>query len=114
MSGFRSTRQKTNAKALRSSMTEAEKVLWYHLRAHRFLDLSVRRQAPVGPYIVDFLIPSCRLILEADGAHHNPAADAARDAYLSARGYRILRLTNHDILTNLPGTLARIAEEATR
>lgn len=114
MSGFQSARQKHFAKALRSNMTEEEKRLWYHLRAHRLLGLSVRRQAPVGPFIVDFLIPSRRLVIEADGAHHDPASDTIRDAQLSALGYRTLRLTNHDIRTNLPGVLARIAEEAQR
>ncbi|WP_375172591.1 endonuclease domain-containing protein [Pseudooceanicola sp.] len=114
MSGFRSARQKQFAKALRSTMTEEEKILWYHLRAHRFMGLSVRRQAPVGPYIVDFLIPSRRLILEADGAHHTTTRDATRDAHLAALGYRTLRLSNHDIRTNLPGVLARVAEEAQR
>ncbi|GGE20991.1 hypothetical protein GCM10011360_07070 [Primorskyibacter flagellatus] len=114
MSGFRDATQKKLARALRRNMTDAEKILWYHLRAHRFVGLSVRRQAPVGPYIVDFLIPSCRLILEADGGHHTPARDTTRDAYLAALGYRTLRLSNDDIHRNLSGVLTRIAEEAQR
>ena len=110
MSGFRHPVQTERAKELRRSMTVAERRLWHHLRAHRFLGLSVRRQAPVGPYIVDFLIPACRLVIELDGGP--PAADAARDAWLAACGYRTLRLWNDDVLCNLPGALARIAEEA--
>jgi very-short-patch-repair endonuclease len=106
--------QTHRARRLRRDMTDCERILWFALRDRRLMGLKFRRQVPVGPFIADFYCAETRLILEADGAHHNPAADAARDAYLSARGYRTLRLTNHDILTNLPGTLARIAEEATR
>ena len=93
-------------------MTEAEKRLWYHLRAHRFLGVSVRRQAPVGPYIVDFLIPSRRIILEVDGGQHaDTARDAVRDAYLADRGYRVLRVWNNDVMTNLSGALDMLSRE---
>ena len=43
------------AKALRSDQTEAEKRLWYYLRAERFMGLKLKRQKPIGPYIVDFV-----------------------------------------------------------
>jgi len=33
-----------NAKTLRTQQTEAEQRLWYHLRAHRFMDLKFKRQ----------------------------------------------------------------------
>lgn len=114
MSGFRSEKQRQHARALRAGMTEAERLLWYHLRAHRFLGLSVRRQAPIGPYIVDFLIPSRRLILELDGGQHSPDGDAARDLWLQAQGFRLIRLWNSDVLGNLPGVLQLIAQEARR
>ncbi len=78
------------------------------------MGLKFRRQVPLGPFIADFYCASRRLILEADGAHHDPARDTTRDAHLAALGYRILRVTNHDIRTNLPGVLTRIAKEATR
>ena len=111
MSGFRSDVQKTRARGLRTNMTPEERLLWYHLRAHRFLGLSVRRQAPVGPYIVDFLIPAHRLILELDGGHHAESpSDPARDAFLAALGYSVLRVWNHEARANLPGVLTRLAE----
>lgn len=112
LSGFRNAKHRAHARALHANMTKAERLLWYHLRAHRFGGLSVRRQAPIGPYIVDFLIPSRRLVVEADGGRHfHPGADALRSADLAARGDRTLRFSNTDILTNLPGVLARRAEE---
>src|SRR4249919_1721947 len=39
---------------LRSAGTDAEGLLWYHLRAKRFQALKWRRQHPLPPYIVDF------------------------------------------------------------
>ncbi|MAQ83954.1 MAG: hypothetical protein CMH12_12055 [Maritimibacter sp.] len=106
MTGFRTATQRARAKQLRSTMTEAETRLWHQLRAHRFMGLSVRRQAPIGPYIVDFLIPSRRLVIEVDGGQHaqNPR-DHVRDAWLTAKGYTVLRYWNPDVLTNLPGVL---------
>jgi very-short-patch-repair endonuclease len=111
MSGFQNANQKAQAKRLRRSMTPAERLLWHHLRGHRFRGLSVRRQAPIGPFIVDFLIPSHGLIIEADGSGHSPDRDADRDAWLAAQGFRILRLWNRDILINLPGCLDAIAAQ---
>lgn len=90
-------------------MTAAERLLWKHLRAHRFMGLSVRRQAPIGPFIVDFLIPSHRLIIEADGSGHGGLRDLQRDIWLASKGFRVIRLWNRDILANLPGCLDRIA-----
>lgn len=90
-------------------MTPAGRLLWHHLRTHRFVGLSVRRQAPVGPFIVDFLIPSHGHIIEADSSGHSPDRDAARDAWRASQGFRILLLWNRDVLTNLPGCLDSIA-----
>jgi very-short-patch-repair endonuclease len=90
-------------------MTSAERILWHHLRAHRFMGLSVRRQAPVGPYIVDFLIPEHRLVIEADGGGHGGVRDQARDRWLADHGFRILCLGYKDIRADLPGCLERVA-----
>lgn len=112
MSGFQNNSQKAQAKHLRRNMTPAERLLWHHLRAHRFMGLSVRRQAPIGPFIVDFLIPDHRLIIEADGGGHGSSHDVERDQWLTDRGFRILRLWNRGILTDLPACLDAIAAHA--
>lgn len=109
MSGFQNNCQKAQAKRLRRNMTPAERLLWHHLRAHRLMGLSVRRQAPIGPFIGDFLIPDHRLIIEADGSGHGSQRDIERDQWLSQKGFRILRLPNRDVLTDLPACLEAIA-----
>ena len=43
------------AQDLRRQSTEAEKKLWQLLRNRQFDGLKFRRQAPIGPYIADFL-----------------------------------------------------------
>ncbi|MGH8053425.1 MAG: endonuclease domain-containing protein [Stenotrophomonas sp.] len=89
------------AKQLRSNMTDAEHLLWRHLRARRLLGQKFRRQQPIGPYVVDFVHFGVRLIVEADGGQHNESVhDFKRDAWLESQGFKILRFWNNEILGN--------------
>ncbi len=89
------------AKTMRHKPTEAEGKLWSLLRDRRLANYKFRRQLPLGRYIADFVCLSHRLIIEADGSQHTElASDSARDDYLRAQGFRILRLYNHDILAH--------------
>jgi very-short-patch-repair endonuclease len=103
------------AKRLRSNMTDAEHRLWHLLRAHRFGGVGFRRQAPMGRYVVDFVSHRLQLVIEVDGGQHArssvKAHDRVRDQWLGARGYRVLRFTNVDVLRNLEGVADRIANE---
>jgi very-short-patch-repair endonuclease len=108
-----STKLRDRAKALRRNMTDAERVVWYGLRAHRFHGASFRRQTPIGPYIVDFVCCAAKLIIEVDGGQHfepgHIAYDERRSAYLAARGYCVLRFSNLDVMNNKSGVLEAIA-----
>jgi len=99
-------------------MSEAEKRLWYLLRAHRFCGKSFRRQTLIGPYIVDFVYHDAGLIIEIDGGQHGMIAGQKRDerrtAWLASRGYRVLRFWNADVLRNTEGVLEVIASELQR
>ena len=90
------------ARSLRNHSTKAESLLWYELRELRAAGLKFRRQAPIGPYIVDFLCPSVRLVVEVDGDSHETEAgkrhDANRDAYLKSLGYGVLRIDEPDVM----------------
>ena len=102
-------KQRDFAKQLRMNMTDAERVLWRHLRAHRLNGHKFRRQHPIGPYIVDFVNVSAKLIIEADGGQHNERAhDVERDAWLKSQGFRILRFWNNEILTETESVLTTI------
>ena len=100
------------ARALRANQTEAEKRLWWRLRGKQVEGFRFRRQAPIGPYIADFVCPSEKLIIEVDGGQHaeNEEYDAARTALLEDAGYRVLRFWNNEVFENLDGVLERIVE----
>ena len=100
------------AKKLRSNMTDAERRLWYWLRAHRFDGHKIKRQVPIGPYIVDFACLGSKLIIEVDGGQHSESQrDVERDNYLRENGFRILRFWNNDVLRNTDGVLELILSE---
>ncbi|WP_426271118.1 endonuclease domain-containing protein [Dyella kyungheensis] len=104
--------QRQFAKALRKNMTDAEQLLWRHLRAHRLGDQKFRRQQPIGLYIVDFVHFGARLVIEADGGQHNDSLDdAVRDAWLRNQGFTVLRFWNSDILQNIEEVLEAILKE---
>jgi very-short-patch-repair endonuclease len=107
--------QTEQARYLRQHMTEAEQRLWRHLRAHRLSGEKFRRQHPIGPYIVDFMHCGARVVIEADGGHHNgDAGDAVRDAWLKNRGCTVLRFWNDEILQNTEAVLEVILMTVTR
>jgi very-short-patch-repair endonuclease len=58
-----------------------------------------RRQAPIGPYIVDFYCPAARLVVELDGSQHldQVAYDARRTEYLERLGLRLIRFTHDNV-----------------
>ncbi len=73
----------------------------------------MRRQAPIGRYVVDFLCLEAKLVVELDGGQHGGADDKARQASLEAEGYRVLRFWNNDVVTKIDGVLVTIAEALT-
>lgn len=92
--------------------TEAEEALWEVLRGKRLAGLRFRRQHPYETYIFDFYCPEFRLIVEVDGDYHNSEhqaeKDQERDGHLASCGFRIVRLTNSEVLQQLPLALTKI------
>ena len=86
------------ARTLRRNDTWAEQLLWRWLRDRRFSAYKFRRQHTFGPYNLDFFCVEAFLDLELDGGQHGhpkqEAADRERDAWLGARGVRVLRFWN--------------------
>jgi len=93
-------------------MTDAERKLWRFLRGLSLAGTHFRRQATIGPFFADFACHQLCLIIEVDGGQHNDPHHAARDAlrtqYLNARGYRVLRFWNNDVLHNIDGVCEAI------
>jgi very-short-patch-repair endonuclease len=101
-------RQPDFARRMRAQPTDAEHQLWQRLRHDITISGShFRRQAQIGPFIVDFVSRKAKLIIEVDGGQHdwNRAADAARTQQIEARGYRVLRFWNNEVLGNIDGAL---------
>ena len=103
----------TNARTLRKKSTDAERLLWKHLRMRQLGTYKFRRQQPIGVYIVDFVCLEKRLIIELDGGQHTEQTeyDEKRSVWLRERGYRVLRYWNHDVLKSTDVVMVNILEE---
>src|SRR5690606_10831634 len=83
----------------RRRMTDAEQLVWHHLRNRSLVGWKFRRQHPIGPYVADFVCVEAALVVELDGGQHlDSAADDVRTSYLRSRGWRVLRFWNNDVL----------------
>jgi very-short-patch-repair endonuclease len=108
-----SGKMRSRARTLRRDPTDAERIVWNALRAHRLNGAIFRRQTPIGPYVADFLCHAANLIVELDGGQHfedaNMHHDARRDEFLASKGFRVLRFNNHDVMSNRQGVLETIS-----
>ena len=77
-----SRRTNPHARRLRRDATDVEQRFWLAVRDRRFGGYKFRRQASIGPFVVDFFWVSCRLIVELDGGQHGDAGDQRRTALL--------------------------------
>jgi very-short-patch-repair endonuclease len=107
---IRGTTQELDARAreLRRAPTEAEAVLWNALRGWELAKF--RRQHAVDRFILDFYCPAKKLCVEVDGAIHDEQQerDELRTAFLEARGIRVIRFCNEEVLAQTRTVLFRI------
>jgi very-short-patch-repair endonuclease len=105
-------RARVRARSLRETPTNAETLLWFHLRDRRMADRKFRRQRPIGPYFADFVCLEAKLIVELDGGQHVDAAacDENRTRFMQAEGYRVLRFWNNEVLTQTDAVRERILQ----
>lgn len=101
------------APKLRRMVTEGERILWKALRDEVEISGShFRRQVAIGPYVVDFCCLKLRVVIEVDGKIHETDAarksDAERETYLRAEGFRVLRLSNNEVLLRRPAALHKV------
>ena len=105
-------RARVRARSLRKLPTDAEALLWFHLRDRRMANHKFRRQRPIGPYFADFACIEIKLIVELDGGQHVEAAvyDADRTRFLEGQGYRVLRFWNNEVLMQTDAVRGRILQ----
>jgi len=91
-------------------MSPPERALWGILRAHRLGDVKFTRQVEAGPYYLDFAARFERLAIELDGETHvgREGYDVARTQWLETQGWRVIRFTNGDVMSNPDGVAAVI------
>lgn len=84
------------ANTMRRNPTKAERVFMGRLGAQgiRFI-----QQYIVKPFIADIFISDTNILVEIDGNSHEGREeyDRRRDAYLAAKGYRIIRIPNERV-----------------
>jgi very-short-patch-repair endonuclease len=101
-----------NAKELRKSMTEAEDILWKHLRNKKLNGLKFRRQHPLDIFIADFYCHEKKLVIELDGGIHDileqKEYDEGRTSELEGKGFKVIRFRNEEIMNDLEDVLNRI------
>ena len=99
------------ARDLRQASTPPEQLLWLGLRNGQIGGMKFRRQHTIGPYVVDFFCQAARLVGEVDGMSHDDKAlqDAAKSKYVESQEYRVLRVTNEDVMRDLDAVTREIA-----
>jgi len=107
---------KTFQKALRQNQTEAEQLLWHHLRNRKFCGLKFRRQHILQGYIADFVCLEKKLIIELDGGQHGEqiAYDSVRTERLTKDGFQVIRFWNDDVFKNTKIVLEVIYDAVTK
>jgi very-short-patch-repair endonuclease len=100
------------ARELRRSQTAAEARLWSRLRNGQLDGFKFRRQFAISDFIADFCCRQRKLVIEVDGGQHyeEREKDVWRERLLAARGYRVLRFWNDEVLKNTEGVLEKIRE----
>jgi tRNA/rRNA methyltransferase len=100
------------ARLLRRNPTEAERALWHALtNDRRFAGRGFKRQTPVGQHICDFVSFPLRVVIELIPSDDSKATAKARDekhAWLTARGYKVIKLAASDVEADPAGSLEGI------
>ncbi len=106
---------KSQRRVLRKNQTDAEKIIWKHLRNKQLKNLKFLRQYSIGSYVLDFFCPEIRLAIEIDGGQHIEEAHRIRDErrteFLKQNGITVIRFWNNEVFNNTNGVLEKISEK---
>jgi leucyl-tRNA synthetase len=102
---------KENSKANRKNQTDAELMLWQHLR-NNAIGYKIRRQHVIEGYITDFVCLTQKLVIEVDGGYHKEAEaleyDTIRTQILNQAGFEVIRFTNEEVLNQTEKVVSQI------
>ena len=102
---------KEHAKRMKEYPTDAERLLWLHLQKSK-LGLPFRRQYIIADNIADFVCLPARLVIEIDGEYHDEIQqqyhDKLRTQEIEKLGFKVIRFTNKDVLTNIDNVIETI------
>ena len=101
------------SRELRARQTKAESLIWTVVRARRLAGLKFRRQHPIGPFFGDFVCIEKHLVIELDGGYHDYQYedDVERQSYIEDRGWRVIRFTNEEVLSDVEAVAISIAKQ---
>lgn len=107
--------KKELAREMRKNMTQAETLLWEHLRGNQLAGLHFRRQQIIFGFIADFYCHACGLVIELDGGVHDEQElyDECRDKLMKQSGIKVLRFRNEQIADDLVSVIEQIIEACT-
>ena len=90
-----------NVRELRKNPTEAEALMWKHLRKKQ-LGYKIRRQHAIDSFIVDFACLEKMTVIEIDSKIHKYQIeyDENRTAILEKNGFTVIRFTNEEVFAN--------------
>ncbi len=99
-----SKRAQEFAKDLRKRQTYAEELFSKMVRNRNMLNIKIRRQHPIGPFIADFYCHELKLAIELDGSINEveevKQKDIKREQFLKEQGLYVIRFNNDDVFTN--------------
>jgi len=109
---YNSAQLKERRRALRRDQTNAEQIMWRHLRNKQIAGQKFYRQYSIGPYILDFYCPAKRLGIELDGGQHNQNIqrnkDQQRTHFLQGQGIEVVRFWNNEVTEKTDEVLTKI------
>ncbi len=100
------------AKKQKENPTEAEVFLWQNLKSKNLSGYKFRQQHIIDQFIADFVCLEKQLIVEVDGGYHTlpevVISDKQRTEMLEELGFKVIRFTNEEVISNIDGVLNEI------
>ncbi|MCP4676965.1 MAG: endonuclease domain-containing protein [Deltaproteobacteria bacterium] len=98
------------ARGMRREPMRSEKLFWQAVRNRQLCGVKFRRQQVIEQFIVDFFVPSHRLVVEIDGGIHcdREEYDIPRQQFLNDCGLKVLRFSDADVENQLENVLNEV------